>query len=98
SLTVYQPFIESGAVKALGVSTPTPLESLPGVPPIAEFLDGFDSSPVNYLSAPGGTPEPILQKLNTALNKVLQSPELQERMKQAGLLPGGNSITEMRDL
>lgn len=98
SLTVYQPFIESGAVKALGVSTPTALESLPGVPPIAEFLDGFDSSPVNYLSAPGGTPEPILQKLNTALNKVLQNPELQQRMKQAGLLPGGNSITEMREL
>lgn len=98
SLTVYQSFIETGAVKALGVSTPEPLESLPDVPPIAEFLPGFDSSPVNYLSAPGGTPEPILEKLNAALNKVLENPELQERMKQAGLLPGGNSISEMREL
>lgn len=98
SLTVYQSFIETGAVKALGVSTPEPLESLPGVPPIANYLPGFDSSPVNYLSAPGGTPEPILEKLNTALNKVLAAPELQARMKQAGLLPGGNSIEEMRAL
>ena len=98
SLTVYQPFIESGAVKALGVSTPTRLESLPDVPAIAEFMPGFDSSPVNYLSAPGGTPRPILEKLNTALNKVLRNPELQQRMKQAGLLPEGNSIEEMREL
>jgi len=98
SLTVYQPFIESGAVKALGVSTATRLDSLPNVPAIAEFLPGFESSPVNYLSAPGGTPQAIQEKLNKALNKVLQNPDLQQRMKQAGLLPGGNSIEEMREL
>lgn len=98
SLTVYQQLIESGAVKALAVTTAQPLEALPGVPPVAEFLPGFESSPVNYLSAPGGTPEPIQAKLNAALNKVLADPALQARMKQAGLLPGGNSIEEMRKL
>jgi tripartite-type tricarboxylate transporter receptor subunit TctC len=98
SLTVYQQFIEAGTVKALAVTTAQRLEALPGVPAVAEFLPGFESSPVNYLSAPGGTPEPIQAKLNAALNKVLADPALQARMKQAGLLPGGNSIDEMRKL
>ncbi|MDR4127188.1 Bug family tripartite tricarboxylate transporter substrate binding protein [Yanghanlia caeni] len=98
SLTVYQPFIDSGAVKALAVTTAERLEALPDVPAVAEFLPGFESSPVNYLSAPGGTPEPIQAKLNAALNKVLADPAVQKRMKDAGLLPGGNSIEEMRQL
>ncbi|WP_233214018.1 Bug family tripartite tricarboxylate transporter substrate binding protein [Pollutimonas nitritireducens] len=98
SLTVYQAYIKSGDLKVLGVATPMPLDSLPGVPTIAETLPGFDSSPVNYLSAPGGTPQPILDRLNAAMNKVLAEPETKERMLKAGLLPEGNSVEEMNKL
>ena len=98
SLTVYQGYIKSGDLKVLGVATTMPLDSLPGVPPIADTLPGFDSSPVNYLSAPGGTPKAIVDKLNAALNKVLAQPETKERMLKAGLLPEGNSVEEMKKL
>ncbi|NYT81109.1 tripartite tricarboxylate transporter substrate binding protein [Alcaligenaceae bacterium] len=98
SLTVYMPFIESGDLIPLGVATLKPLDALPGVPPIANDLPGFDSSPVNYLSVPGGTPDAIVEKLNTALNKVLSQPELKERMLKAGLLPEGNTAAEMQEL
>ncbi len=96
SLTVYAPYIQNGDVKALGVTTLEPLDALPGVPPVAKFLPGFDASPVNYLSAPGGTPMPIVQRLNEALNKVLAKPEVQEHMRKVGLLPAGNSVKEMQ--
>src|SRR5690606_41518422 len=98
SLTVYQPFIESGDLIPLGVATLEPLDALPGVPPIAQDLPGFDSSPVNYLSVPGGTPDAIVEKLNVALNKVLADPELKNRMPKAGLLPAGNTAAEMQQL
>ncbi|HEY9279845.1 MAG TPA: tripartite tricarboxylate transporter substrate binding protein [Eoetvoesiella sp.] len=98
SVTVYLPYIKSGDLKALGVATTMPLDALPGVPPIADTLPGFDSSPVNYLSAPGGTPEPIIAKLNAAMNKVLSQPDVKERMLKAGLLPEGNSVAEMKAL
>lgn len=98
SVTVYMPHIEAGLVRALGVSTMHPLESLPGIPPIAEDLPGFDSSPVNYLSAPGDTPADIVEKLNLALNEVLAEPQVREQMLKVGLLPEGNSVQEMQDL
>lgn len=98
SLTVYAPYIQNGDVKALGVTTPEALDALPGVPPVAKFLPGFDASPVNYLSAPGGTPKVIVERLNKALNKVLDKPEVQDHMRKVGLLPAGNSVEEMQEL
>ena len=98
SVTVYLPHIAAGSVKALGVTTPEPLPMLPGGPPIAEQLAGFDASPVNYLSAPAGTPPQVIDKLHAALVEVLQDADLRERMMKAGLLPQANTPAEMAAL
>ena len=47
--------IRAGRLRALAVSTPTSLELLPGVPPMAEFLPGFETSAFAGLGAPAGT-------------------------------------------
>jgi len=98
SVTVYLPHIASGLVRPLGVTTLHTLDSLPEVPPIADELEGFDSSPVNYLSAPGQTPAAIVETLNQALNEVLETPDVREQMLNVGLLPEGNTVEEMQAL
>ena len=50
------PFIESRQLLALGVSTKEPVGILPGVPPIATVLPGYELSSWNVLAAPAGTP------------------------------------------
>jgi tripartite-type tricarboxylate transporter receptor subunit TctC len=98
SVAVYLPYIQSGAVKALGVTTPKELPMLAGVPPIGQDLAGFDASPVNYLSAPAGTPPEIIAKLNAAVAEVLKHPDLQKRMLDLGMLPESSSPPRMAKL
>ncbi|CAM3731798.1 ABC transporter substrate-binding protein [Bordetella sputigena] len=98
SVAVYLPYIQSGTVKALGVTTPAALPMLPGVPPIARDLPGFDAAPVNYLTAPAGTPPAVIAKLNAAVVKVLESTELRTRMMDIGVLPESSTPQAMAAL
>jgi tripartite-type tricarboxylate transporter receptor subunit TctC len=98
SVAVYLPQIQSGAVKALGVTTPDALPMLPGVPPIGKDLAGFDASPVNYLSVPAGTPPAVIAKINAAVAEVLKDPDLQKRMMEVGLLPQSSTPGAMAHL
>ncbi|AWB32832.1 Bug family tripartite tricarboxylate transporter substrate binding protein [Orrella marina] len=90
TVSVYLPHIASGAVKALGVSTPERNPMLPDVPPIADDLTGFSAFPVNYLTATAGTPRPIIDKLNRDVNAVLQQPDVREKfLKNGSTVVGG---------
>ena len=64
TVAVLLPHIQSGTLRALGVATIEPNPSLPGLPPIAETLAGFDGSSINYLSGPAGMPQPVIERLN----------------------------------
>jgi tripartite-type tricarboxylate transporter receptor subunit TctC len=79
------PHIEAGGMRALAVATSERNPTLPDLPPIADTLPGFDGSSINYISAPAGTPQPIVEKLNKEINAVLSDPEVQKRMVVAGL-------------
>jgi tripartite-type tricarboxylate transporter receptor subunit TctC len=98
SVAVYLPYIKSGALKALGVTTPQELPMLPGVPPIGKDLAGFDASPVNYLSVPAGTSPEIIEQLNAVVAEVLKQPDLQKRMLDLGMLPESSSPERMAKL
>jgi len=98
TISVYQPHIASGAVRALGVSALEPNPVLPGVPPIADDLPGFEASPVNYITAPAGTPRPIIDKLNAAINDVLADPDIQASFRQTGTRLRGSTPEQMAAL
>ncbi|HTK02558.1 MAG TPA: tripartite tricarboxylate transporter substrate binding protein [Bordetella sp.] len=98
SVAFYLPYIQSGAVKALGVTTPAELPMLPGVPPIGKELPGFDASPVNYLTVPAGTPPGVIATLNAAVVDVLKSPDLRKRMMEIGVLPESSTPQAMTTL
>jgi tripartite-type tricarboxylate transporter receptor subunit TctC len=85
TVAVMLPHIQSGGLRALAVATQARNPTLPDLPPIADTLAGFDGSSINYISAPAGTPQPIVEKLNREINAVLSDPHVQERMVAAGL-------------
>ncbi len=95
SVSTALPFIKSGKVRALGNGGPKRSPLLPEVPAISESLPGFQSTNWLALFAPAGTPKPIIQKLNGALQKVYASPSLVEHFKQQGMIVLGGSPTEL---
>lgn len=74
--------VRAGRVKALANSAPTRLPSMPEVPTMNEAGFPFSNYPWYGLLAPGKTPPAIVDKLNAALNAVLQDPAVVQRMRE----------------
>jgi tripartite-type tricarboxylate transporter receptor subunit TctC len=90
------PFIQSGQLIALGVSTVDPVSILPGVPPIATVVKGYEASSWNALSAPGTTPADIVNKLSAEANAILKKPEVIDRMRSIGSEPVGGTPADIQ--
>ena len=78
-------------MRALAVTTPAPLEALPDVPPLAQFLPGYEASGWSGLVAPKGTPRDILTLLNKEANAALTDPTLRQRLLDTGATVSGGS-------
>ena len=85
------PHIQSGALLAIGVSTADPVSLLPGVPPIATVVKGYQASSWNALSVPAKTPRSTVMKLSTEAQAALTKPEVIEKMRSIGSEPVGGS-------
>ncbi len=77
--------VKSGKLKALGIGSLKRSPQMPEVPAIAETLPGYEVQLWNGMEAPVATPKPIITRLNSALNKGLNSPDIRDRMIKAGL-------------
>jgi tripartite-type tricarboxylate transporter receptor subunit TctC len=76
--------IESGAVRALAVTSPQRIAMLPQVPTAEELgVKGFDVRTWAGLLAPKGTPSPIIERLNSELRIVLDEPNIKARLEAA---------------
>ncbi len=86
------PQVKSGALLALGMSNAQRSALAPNIPTIAEQgFEGYDIAPWYGIVAPPGTPEPIVNKLNLAINKVLNDPVLRSKLAESGAEPRGGS-------
>jgi tripartite-type tricarboxylate transporter receptor subunit TctC len=90
------PFIQSGQLIALGVSTAGPVALLPGVPPIGTVVKGYEASSWNALSAPGGTPADVVNRLSVEANAILKKPEVIDRMRNIGSEPVGGTPADIQ--
>jgi tripartite-type tricarboxylate transporter receptor subunit TctC len=81
------PFIQSGQLRPLAVTTAKRISQLPDVPTITQStgLPNFDVVSMFGIEAPAGTPKVIVDKLSTDLKSILQRPDVQERMLAAGV-------------
>lgn len=90
------PHIQSGKVRAIAVSSAKRLDSLPNVPTIAESgVPGFEVVSWQGIFVPAGVPKPIVDRLHTEIMKILQTAEMQDRLKSLGMQPSTMSTDQM---
>ncbi len=90
------PHIQSGKVRALAVTSAKRLESLPNVPTVAESgVPGFEVVSWQAIFVPAGTPKPVIDRLHTEVTKILQLPEMQDRLKVLGMQPSGMTTDQV---
>ena len=91
-------FIRSGKIKVLGVVNPTRLPALPDAPTMGETIKGFGTTPWYGVFAPAGTPRSVIQQLNAAIAKALESKDAQERLAGVGCEPYKSSPEQFAQL
>jgi tripartite-type tricarboxylate transporter receptor subunit TctC len=86
--------IRAGKLRPLGVTTTTRLEVLPDVPPISDFLPGYEASSWDGIGAPANTPPEIVGILNKQVNAALADPTFKARLADLGAEPFAGSPAE----
>jgi tripartite-type tricarboxylate transporter receptor subunit TctC len=82
------PQVKAGRVKALAVTTPTRSPFAPELPTISEAgVPGYKVSIWWGLFAPAGTPEPIINRLNSEVRKILETADMKEKLAREGAEP-----------
>jgi len=89
------PFIKEGKLRALAVGSAKRIPSLPEVPTVAESgYPGFETSQWYGILAPAKTPDAIVEKLSTEINRILKLPEVVDRLGSDGSVPRAMSPPE----
>jgi len=81
------PNIQSGKLKLIAVTNAERWPLLPNVPTIGETLPGFAADPWFGVFVPRGTPQPIIEKLNAAINKLKDDEDVKKNYIGQGMLP-----------
>jgi tripartite-type tricarboxylate transporter receptor subunit TctC len=82
------PQVTSGAIRALGGGMAERLRTMPSLPTMQEQgMKGFECYTWNAILAPAGTPQPVIEKLNGAVQKAMQDPAVFKRLQEVGVDP-----------
>jgi tripartite-type tricarboxylate transporter receptor subunit TctC len=91
SLLPIVPHLKTGKLRGLGVSTLKRWYSLPDLPAVSETVPGFDVVLWFGTMVPRGTPQPIVDRLNTALNDILKMEDVKESLEREGMQATGGT-------
>jgi len=90
-----RPHVQAGRMVALAMSTARRSPAMPDLPTVAEQgLPGYESTQWVGLLVPRGTPAPITGKLHGEFVRILNAPDVRERLASAGAQPVGNTPAE----
>ena len=89
--------IRAGKVRVLGITSAESAKAAPEIPPLAKVgVPGYDTAAWQMMVAPAGTPQPILAKLNTEINAIVHTAEVEKKFVDLGLIPvGKGSLGEL---
>lgn len=91
------PFIKAGKIRALAVGNPEPSSFFPDLPTIAQSgVAGYEAYSWTGLTAPVGTPQAVIDRVNADLVKVLSDPRTVEALKVAGAEPAPDSPAQFK--
>jgi len=91
SLLPTLPHFETGRLRPLAVTTAQRWYALPKVPTLEETLPGYEVELWFGMMTPKGTPRAVIDRLNGAINKILQEPEMKKNLAAQGMVPSGGS-------
>lgn len=93
------PFIQSGQLKALGVTSKERLPQLPDTPTFAESgVDGYEANVWFGIIAPAQTPDDTVKLLNKEIVDIVRNEPIKSKLAEMGLNPIGSSVREFQDL
>ncbi|HWV51642.1 tripartite tricarboxylate transporter substrate binding protein [Pseudorhodoplanes sp.] len=81
------PYIESKQMKLIALAEPGRIKKMPNAVTMNEVVPGVEVTSWVGVFAPAGTPRPVVDRLNTAMNKVLAMPEVQAKLDRIGVVP-----------
>jgi tripartite-type tricarboxylate transporter receptor subunit TctC len=81
------PHIRSGELRGLGVTSAKRLPTLPDLPPVADFVPGYEAFAWQGVAAPKDTPPDIVAKLNAEINAALADPKIASHLSDLGGIP-----------
>jgi tripartite-type tricarboxylate transporter receptor subunit TctC len=81
------PHVKAGRLRAYGVTTEKRIDALPGVPAIGEIVSGYNAEHWYGLWGPRGIPRDIVTRINQAVNKALDVPDIRDRIVADGFVP-----------
>jgi tripartite-type tricarboxylate transporter receptor subunit TctC len=91
-------YVRTGKVRGLAVTTATRSPALPDLPPISNFVPGYEISGWTGIGVPRNTPAPIINKLNTEINVLLGDRTVVTRFADLGLTPLAGSPADFGKL
>jgi tripartite-type tricarboxylate transporter receptor subunit TctC len=99
TITVAAPYLRSGAVRALAVTSKNRWQGLPDVPTLEEAgVPDYEVISWSGFAAPRGTPQPIIDRLNAEIQRSIKVPSVKERLANFGGDVQGTTPAEMRAL
>jgi tripartite-type tricarboxylate transporter receptor subunit TctC len=87
-------FIRASKLRGLAVTSTMRSDALPDLPPLGEFLPGYEATAWFGIGAPKATPSPVVDKLNKEINAALADPHFKTRLIDLGGAPMPLSIAE----
>jgi tripartite-type tricarboxylate transporter receptor subunit TctC len=99
AISAAQPFLQSGKVRAIAISSRDRVSAMHTIPTVAESgVDGFDMVPWVGLLAPAGTPQSTVDKISQELAKIVQSDDFSQRIISLGGRPITSTAPEFKTL
>lgn len=95
NLPASMPYIKSGRLRALAITSATRYPGMPGLPTVAESgVPGYESSAWFGVVVPTGTPREAVTRLNAEINRAINLPDMRERFAQQGAIPAPGTPEE----
>ena len=96
SISTALPHIRDGKVRALAVTSAGKSSVAPEIPPLSQFVPGYESQTWFGVFGPAGLSQPIVDKMNAALNSALKNPAVLQQLAKLGFDPVGGSPEDFR--
>lgn len=88
-------FIQAGKLRALAMTSLKRSTLVPELPTVSETLPGYEVVSWFAMHAPAGTPKPIVDRLSSEFQKIVQTPEMKEKLRQLTFEPEGGTAEQL---